>query len=74
MNAPTRDPGDLGFAHGADPTLEPPEKAKSPRTPKRFRHVISFAFFEVGFIDGIVWVSFAFDLDVSLNGRATGEQ
>ena len=74
MNAPARDPGDLGVAHGAKPTLKLPEKAKSPRTPKRFRHMISFAFFEVGFIDGIVWVSFAFDLDVSLNGRATGEQ
>jgi hypothetical protein len=54
MKAPTRDPGDLGIAYGAGPTLELPEKAKSPRTPKRFRHMICFAFFEVGFIDGIV--------------------
>ena len=46
MNAPARDPGDLGVAHGAKPTLKLPEKAKSPRTPKRFRHMISFAFFE----------------------------
>src|SRR5215469_3564719 len=74
VNAPTRDPGDLGVAHGADLTSEPPEKAKGLRPPKRFRHVISFAVFEVGFIDGIVWVSFAFDLGVSLNGRVTGEQ
>ena len=49
MNAPARDPGDLGVAHGAEPALKLPEKAKSPRTPKRFRHMISFAFFEVGF-------------------------
>ena len=74
VNAPTRDPGDLGVAHGAEPALKLPEKAKSPRTPKRFRHMISFAFFEVGFIDGIVWVGFTFDLGVSLNGRATSEQ
>jgi len=40
----TRDPG---VAHGAEPTLELPEKTKSPRPPKRFRHMISFAFFEV---------------------------
>ena len=74
MKAPTRDPGDFGVAYGTGPALELPEKAKSPRTPKRFRHIISFAFFEVGFIDGIVRVRFAFDFGVSLNGRAAGEQ
>ena len=74
MNAPARDPVDLGVAHGAGAALRLPEKAKSTRTPKRFRHMISFAFHEVSFIDGIVWVSFALDLDVSLNGRVTGEQ
>ncbi len=74
VNAPARAPGDLGVAHGAEPALKLPEKAKSPRTPKRFRHMISFAFLEVSFIDGIVWVGFALDLDVSLNGRVTGEQ
>jgi len=74
IKAPTRDPGDLGVAHGTGPTLELPEKAKSPRTPKRFRHMICFAFFEVGFIDGIVRISGALDLDVPLNGRATGEE
>ena len=73
MNAPTCDPGDLGVAHGAGPALELPEKAKSPRTPKRCRHMISFAFLEVGFISRIVRVGFAFDLNVSLNGSATGE-
>ena len=45
METPPRDPGDLGVAHGAGPALELPEKAKSPRTPKRFCHMISFAFF-----------------------------
>jgi hypothetical protein len=74
MKAPTRDPGDLGVAHGTEPALELPEKAKSPRTPKRFRHMICFALFEVGFIDGIVRISGALDLDVPLNGRATGEE
>ncbi len=74
MNAPARDPGDLGVAHGAGAALKLPEKAKSPRTPKRFRHMISFAFLEVGFMGRIVGISGALDLDVPLNGRATGEQ
>jgi hypothetical protein len=74
MNAPTRDPGDLGVTHGTVPALEAPEKAKSPRSPKRSRHMVSFAFFEVGFIDGIVGISGTLDLDVPLNGRATGEE
>jgi hypothetical protein len=74
VNAPARDPSDLGVAHGAEPALELPEKAKSPRTPKRFRHMVSFAFFEVGFMGRIVGISGALDLDVPLNGRATGEQ
>ena len=73
VNAPARDPGDLGVAHGAEPALKLPEKAKSPRTPKRFRHMSSFAFLEVGFTSRIVRVGFAFDLNVSLNGSATGE-
>jgi hypothetical protein len=74
MEAPSRDPGDLGVAHGADPALEMPEKAQRPRTPKRFRHMVSFAFFEVGFMVRIVRISGALDLDVPLNGHATGEQ
>src|SRR5580704_13737977 len=74
MNAPARGPGDLGVAHRTGPALESPEKAKSPRPPKRFRHMVSFAFLEVGFIDGIVRVGGALDLDVPLNGRATGEE
>ena len=74
MNAPTCDPGDLGVTHGAESALEPPKKAKSPRPPKRSRHIVSFAFFEVGFMGRIVGISGALDLDVPLNGRATGEQ
>ena len=74
MNTPARDPGDLGVAHGTGSALELPEKAKCSSTPKRRRHMIRFAFLEVGFVGGVVWVGFAFDLDVSLNGRATEEQ
>jgi hypothetical protein len=74
VKAPTREPGDLNVAHGTGPALELPEKAKSPRTPKRFRHMICFAFFEVGFINGIVRISGALDFDVPVNGRATGEE
>ena len=74
MEAPARDPGDLGVAHGAEPTLDMPEKAKSPSTLKRFRQIVSFAFFEVGFVGRIVRISGALDLDVPLNGRVTGEQ
>jgi hypothetical protein len=74
VNAPTCDPGDLDAAQGAEPTLERPEKAKSPRPPKRSCHMVSFAFFEVGFIGRIVGIGGALDLNVPLNGRATGEQ
>jgi hypothetical protein len=44
LNAPSRDPGDLGVTHRAEPALEHPEKAKSPCPPKRSRHIVSFAF------------------------------
>jgi hypothetical protein len=44
VKAPTRDPGDLGVAHRTGPVLESPEKAKSPRPPKRFRHMVSSRF------------------------------
>ena len=74
MKAPTRDPGDLGVAHGAEPALKLPEKAKSPRTPKRSRHIVPFAFLEVSLMGRIIGISVALDLDVPLNGRAAGEQ
>ena len=48
MKTPSRDPGDLCVAYVAEPTLEIPEKAKRSSTPKRCRHIISFAFLEVG--------------------------
>src|ERR1700737_4726946 len=72
MKAPACDPGDCCMALGAEAALFIPEKAKSAGAPKRFQHVSPFAFFEVGFIGGIVRVSFAFDLDVSFDGSALG--
>ena len=50
-----------------------PEIAKSACTPKRFQQMSPFPFFEVGRIGWIVRVSFAFDLDVSFDGRVLGE-
>jgi hypothetical protein len=49
-----------------------PEIAKSADAPKRVQHVSPFTFFEVGFIGGVVWVSFALDLDLSFDGSALG--
>src|ERR1700686_4195071 len=72
MKAPACDPGDFDVALGAESTLLIPEIAKSTGTPKRFQHVSPFAFFEVGFIGWIVWVGFAFYLDVSFDGSALG--
>ena len=74
MYAPACDQGDLDVADGTDPALEHPEKAKSPCPPKRSCHMVTFAFFEVGFIGGIIRISGALELDVPLNGRATGEE
>jgi hypothetical protein len=74
MKTPSRDPSDFHVTHGAEATLQEPEKTKCSRTPKRFRHMITFAFFEVGLINRIVRVGFAFDLNVSLNGRVTSGQ
>ena len=73
MKTPTRDPGDVLLAYGAEASLYMPEKAKRASAPKRCQHMISFAFLEVGFTGRIVRVGFAFDFNVSLNGRATGE-
>jgi len=72
MKTPARDPGDFGIAQCAESTLFMPEITKSVGTPKRFQHVSPFAFFEVGFIGGIVRVRFAFDLDLSFDGSALG--
>jgi hypothetical protein len=73
MKAPSRSPGDLDIAYGADPALPIPEKAKGVSTPKRFGHVIAFAFLEVDLIGRIIRVSFAFDFNVSSNGRTASE-
>ena len=71
MKTPTCEPGDPQIADGTEAALYIPEKAKRSSTPKRIRHVISFAFLEVGFIGRIVRVCFAFDLNMPSNGRAT---
>ena len=72
MKAPACDPGNSLVAHEATATLFIPEIAKGASTPKRVQHVICFAFLEVGFIGRVVRVGFAFDFDVSFNGRARG--
>src|SRR6266478_93580 len=74
MKAPSRGTGDLCIAHRTESALFIPEKAKSSSTPKTFLHVISVAFLEVGFTGRIIRVGSAFDLNVSFNGYATGEQ
>ena len=68
MSAPPRVPSDLSAAYRAESVLFSPEKAKSTRTPKRVRHVICFAFLEVGLMGRVVRIHFAFDLDVSFDG------
>src|SRR5262249_48945691 len=72
MKAPTCGPGDSRVAHGTTSTLFIPEIAKSTITPKRFPLLIFFAFLEVDLISRFVGFGFAFDFDVSFNGRARG--
>ena len=72
VKAPARDPSDFCIAHSAEPALFMPEKAKRASTPKRFLHMGSFAFLEVGFIGRVVGVRVTFDFDVSPDGCATG--
>jgi hypothetical protein len=60
------------MAHSAEPALFMPEKAKRASTPKRFLHMDSFAFLEVGFIGRVVGVRVTFDFNVSPDGCATG--
>ena len=72
VEAPTGKPSNFLVAHGAMATLFIPEIAKSASTPKGVPHMVCFAFFEVGFTGRIVRVGFAFDFNVSFNGRAYG--
>ena len=72
MQAPACDPSDSCIALRAESTLFMPEIAKNTGTPKRVQHMSPFPFFEVGFIGWIVWVGFAFNLDVSCDGSALG--
>ena len=72
MKAPTGNPSNSLVAHGAMSALFIPAIAKSASTPEGVPHMVCFAFFEVGFTGRIVRVGFAFDFDVSFNGRARG--
>jgi len=74
MKAPAGDPGDFGMTQCAESVLLIPEIAKRAGTPKRVQHMSPFAFFEVGFIGGIVRVRFALDLDLSFDGSALGRE
>jgi len=72
VKAPTGNPGNSLVAHGARSALFIPEIAKSASTSKGVPHMVCLAFFEVGFVGRIVRVGFAFDFNVSFNGRAYG--
>ena len=72
MQTPTRNPGDLDITNRAETVLFIPEKAKDTSTPKRFSHVIFFAFLEVGLIGGVVGIRVSLYFDMSLDGCAAG--
>ena len=72
VNAPARDPSDLGIANSAETALLHPEKAKSFGTPERVQHVRTFPIFEIGFILWVVRVGFAFHFNVSFDGCVNG--
>ena len=72
VKAPAREPSDFCIAHRAEPALFVPEKTKGTSTPKRFLHMGSFAFVEVGFIGRVVRVRVTFDFNVSFDGCAIG--
>ena len=72
MQAPPREAGDFGITHRAETALFIPEKAKKTRALKRVPHMIPLAFLEVGFIDGIIGVRLALNLDMSAYGSSAG--
>jgi hypothetical protein len=72
VQAPSCSPRYWCIADRAKPALLVPDIAKCTSAPKCFPHVISFAILEVGFIGRVVGISFAFNLDVSLDGSAFG--
>ena len=74
VQAPSCSPRNKELADRAEPVLLVPDIAKCTSAPKCFPHVKSFSFFKVGFKGGIVRVCFALDLDMSLDGRVTGQQ
>jgi hypothetical protein len=73
VQAPSCSPRYWCIADRAEPALLIPDVAKCTSAPKCFPHVISFAILEVGFKGRVVGISFAFNLDVSLDGSAFGE-
>ena len=72
VQAPSCSPRNWCVADRAEPALFIPDIAKCTSAPKCFPHVISFAVLEVGFAGRVVGIGFAFNLDVSLDGRAFG--
>jgi len=66
VQAPSRDPGDLGMAHTAETALI------MPSTPKRLSHMALFWLLEVGFIGGVVGIGIPFHFDVSVDGGVSG--
>jgi hypothetical protein len=74
VQAPSCLPGDPCIADRAETALFVPEKAKKTGAPKRILHMIRFTFLEVSFIDRIVGVRVASNLDMSSDGNATGQE
>jgi len=74
VQAPSCDPGDPGIAHRAEAALFVPEKAKNTGAPKRILHMIGFTFLEVSFINRIVGVRVASNLDMSLDADTTSQE
>jgi len=72
VQAPSCNPRNWCIADRAEPALFVPDIAKGTSAPKCCPHMISFAVLEVGFVGRVVGISFAFNLDVSLDGRAFG--
>jgi hypothetical protein len=72
MKAPTRDPGDFGVAYGT--RLGTSRESEESAYPETFPPYDLLRVFRSRFVDGIVRISGALDLDVPLNGRATGEE
>ena len=71
---PPGEAGESGVARNAKAALFIPKKTKKTRTLKRALDMIRFAFLEVGFIDRVVRVRLAFNLDMPTNGSVSGQE